>query len=254
MPHSAVLLHKLAASFALSPEEQSAILALPFQHRSFSARNDVVRERDRLSQCCLLISGIACRYAVTADGRRQIFSFHLAGDIPDLHSLHLDAMDHSFAAVTPITVGFIPHSVLRDFMRIYPRISDLFWRDTLIEASIFRAWMTGLGVRSALARLAHFFCEIVTRLKSVALIGDHQQTIPFPIPQTLLAEALGLSNVHVNRTLNLMRTTGLLCMERGKLAIKDWDRLREAGDFDPAYLHLRPPPTAGKAASGTTVH
>lgn len=155
-----------------------SVSALPFQVRSFPARSDVVRERDRSSQCCLLLKGISCRYKITSDGRRQIFSFHLAGDIPDLHSLHLDAMDHSFGAVAPITVGFIPHAILRNFLRTHSRISEVFWRDTLVEASIFRAWMTGLGARSAAARTAHFFCEIVTRLRSVP------RTRPSQVPTT----------------------------------------------------------------------
>jgi CRP-like cAMP-binding protein len=239
MPHNTVLLRKLNATFDLDHAERDAIAAIPFQLRSFAARHDVARERDSVTQCCLLLDGVACRYKIVADGRRQIFSFHFAGDIPDLHSLHLDAMDHCLGAVTPITVGIVPHATLREFMRAHPRISDVFWRDTLIEAAIFRAWMTGLGARSAYARMAHLFCEVVTRVRAIELVASDASTIPLPISQTVLAEALGLTAVHINRTLNALRADGFVTVDRGVLVINDWNGLQRAGDFDPAYLHLR---------------
>jgi len=235
MPHNAVLIRKLETNFSLDREEVDAIAAILFHIRSYTARYDIVLERDRPSQCCLLLEGIACRYKIVAGGRRQIFSFHLPGDVPDLHSLHLDTMDHCLATVT---IGLIPHATLREFMRTNPRIAEVFWRDTLIEASIFRAWMAGLGARGAYVRVAHFFCEMVTRLRALDLVERAACTVPMPLTQTIMAEALGLTPVHINRTLGALRENGLLTIVDGQMVILDWDRL-QVGEFDPTYLHLR---------------
>jgi CRP-like cAMP-binding protein len=124
-------------------------------------------------------------------------------------------------------------------MANHPQIADVFWRDTLIEASIFRAWMTGLGARSAYGRMAHFFCEMVTRFRAVQVAEQDAPAIRLPLTQAILADALGLTAVHVNRTLNSLRRDGLLTVHRGVLSILDWNGLQKAGDFDPAYLHLQ---------------
>jgi CRP-like cAMP-binding protein len=238
-PTQAILIRKLDAIFELAPAERDAIAAIPFHVRTYAAHQDVARERDHPSQCCILLGGVACRYKMVGAGRRQIFSFHFAGDIPDLQSLHIEVMDHNFASITPITAGFVPHETLRAFLRDHPRIADVFWRDTLIEASIYREWMAGLGARSAYARVAHLFCEIMVRQKAVDLIAEDAHEMPLPLTQTEMADALGLSPVHINRTLQVLRAEGLIAGARGTLIVRDWHGLQKAGDFDRAYLHLR---------------
>ena len=98
-------------------------------------------------------------------GKRQIFAFHTPGDTPDLQSIHLSVMDHSLATLVPSKVAFIPHEHVRALIRTHPRIGDIFWRDTLIDAAIFREWMVGMGRRSAYTRIAHLLCEVFVRLK-----------------------------------------------------------------------------------------
>src|SRR6186997_2840864 len=132
------LIRKLESIAPVSDDERRAITALPITVRELKADADIVRDQDRPSQCCAILEGFACRYKLLPGGRRQIMSFHIPGDIPDLQSLHLDVMDHSLATVVPTKVAFIPHEAVRTFLRAHPRIADVFWRETLIDAAVFR--------------------------------------------------------------------------------------------------------------------
>lgn len=233
--HPHPLVEKLESITDLSSAEREALAALPLRVQEVRADLDVVREGDRPSQCCLVLEGFTCRYKFTDKGRRQIFAFHTPGDIPDLQSLLLKTMDHSLGTITPCRLAFIQHESLRELFRQHPRLADAFWRDTLIDAAIFREWMLGIGRRSAKARLAHFLCEMVMRLAAIGLRQGN--AVPLPITQAEVGDALGLSAVHVNRTLQELREEGLLTWDGGVLAVADWERLKETGEFDPTYLH-----------------
>ena len=148
-------------------------------------------------------------------------SFHIPGDIPDLQSLHLEIMDHSLATVVPTKVAFIPHEAVRTFLRAHPRIADVFWRETLIDAAVFREWVVNVGRRDAYARIAHVLCEIYVRLRAVGLVDG--QAYQLPITQAELGDATGLSTVHVNRTLQELRGNGLITTPKGgRVVIEDW--------------------------------
>lgn len=231
-----VLIRKLSSLGRLSEGERQAVLGLPMHVRLFEADRHIVREGERPSQCCLILQGFTCRSKLTVDGGRQIMSFHMPGDLPDLQSLHLQVMDHDLSTITPCTLGFIPHSELRNFCERWPRLAALFWRDTLIDAAIFREWMLGMGRREAYVQIAHIICEMITKLKVVGL-GDEKTTL-LPITQTELADALGLTDVHVNRTLRELKGDGLFSWKRGTIVVHDWERLKDVGQFDPTYLHL----------------
>ncbi|HEX8164898.1 MAG TPA: Crp/Fnr family transcriptional regulator [Beijerinckiaceae bacterium] len=233
------LIRKLDSIFDLTAEERHGIAKLQVTIRNLKADQDIVRDGDRPSQCCLILEGFAFRYKALEGGKRQIFSFHIPGDIPDLQSLHLTVMDHALATLTAGKVAFIQHETMRSFLHAHPRISDAFWRDTLVDAAVFREWMVGIGRRDAPTRIAHLFCEMFVRMQAVGLAEDY--TCNLPITQTELADALGLSTVHVNRSLMALRATGTVDVAKGKLIVKDWAGLQEAGEFDPTYLHLRPP-------------
>jgi CRP-like cAMP-binding protein len=197
---------------------------------------DLVRAGDRPSRSCLVLSGFACTYKMTVQGKRQIVSFNLPGDIPDLQSLHLTVLDNSISTISPCRVGFITHEDLRDICNRYPRIASAFWRETLIDASIFREWVLNVGQREAYNRMAHVLCELLTRLRAVDLVEDH--TCDLPITQGEFADALGVTNVHVNRVLQQMRADGLIELNGDRLFVPDWDKLKQVGEFDPTYLHL----------------
>jgi CRP-like cAMP-binding protein len=233
-PHP--LVRKLESIVDLDPDEREAVRALPLMQRDLHAGHDIVREGDRPSQACLILDGWACRYKMTGDDRRQVFSFNIPGDIPDLLSLHIHTMDHALATLTACRVGFIQHSALHELFRRQPRLAGVFWRETLIDAAIFREWMVGLGRRRAPVRIAHLLCEMYTKLDSVGLAD--KKSVPLRLTQETMGDALGLSAVHVNRALMALRSKRLFTFDGRTLTIHDWEGLAKVGEFDPAYLHL----------------
>lgn len=226
-------------SIALTPpseEERTALLALPMQIARFDAYQDIVREGDRPSRCFALLEGFACASKTSRAGKRQVMAYHVAGDLPDLQSLHLKVLDNSVSTVSHCRVGFIQHDAMRALFRAHPRLVEAFWRSTLINAAVVREWMLNLGRRDAHARMAHLFCELITRLEAVGLVLD--RTCELPMTQIELADALGITPVHVNRTLRDLKAAELVTLSGRRLSVLDWDGLKTAGEFDPAYLHL----------------
>lgn len=239
MPATDMLVRKLRSIADLSAEEEKALLDLPVRLTELRPGQDFARDGETVGECCFLIDGFMHRYKMLENGRRQILAIHTPGDMPDLHSLALLIMDHSLAALVHSRVGFISHERLRAVMRDLPGIAEAFWRDTLIDAAIFRAWITGLGQLSAHDHLAHFLCEIFTRMSAVGLTNENWCDLPFT--QAILADALGLSTVHVNRTLQELRSEDLIALSGKRLTILDWAGLARTAQFDPTYLHLRKP-------------
>jgi CRP-like cAMP-binding protein len=177
---------------------------------------------------------MAFRYKITEGGKRQILSFHVTGEIPDLQSLYLGTMDHSLSTLTPCTLAFITHQSLHALFQEQPRLTGVLWRETLIDAATFREWVVNVGRRQAPARMAHLICELFVRHQAVGLVTD--DSFEFPITQGELADAMGLSPVHVNRTLQELRGRGLIRGGR-HLTILDWEGLKQVGEFDPTYPH-----------------
>src|SRR3954451_229100 len=151
--HLDPLIRRLESIAPVSDDERQAIAALPITVRDLRADQDIVRDQDRPSQCCVILEGFACRYKLLPGGRRQIVSFHIPGDIPDLQSLHLEIMDHNLGTVVASKVAFIPHETVRLFLRAHPRIADVFWRETLIDAAVFREWVVNVGGPGASGRM-----------------------------------------------------------------------------------------------------
>ncbi|BDL41781.1 Crp/Fnr family transcriptional regulator [Methylorubrum sp. GM97] len=233
---TAMLIRKLESIAALTDEQRHAIENLPVRTYNLAARQDIMRDGNKPSYCCLIFDGWVCRYKLLGDGRRQIFSFHVPGDIPDLQSLHIPTMDHGLATMTKASVAFIPHESLRDLTLRHPSIGALFWRDTLVDAGTFRAWMIGMGRRSSFEHMAHLFCELYLKLQAVGL-AEHYR-FPLPMTQIDLADALGLTCVHISRVLKEMRGRGLITLKDHTLIIEAWNELRGIAEFDPTYLHL----------------
>lgn len=233
-----LLARKLASVAALTGEELEAIRKLPLTVREIPARQDIVRLGDRPTHCCLVMAGLAFRYKVLGDGRRQILNFHVPGDIPDLQSLHLTTHDHNFAALTALTIGFIPHAAVHQLNARFPRVAGALWRDTLIDAALLRERIVSIGQRDGLSRTAHFLCEMFVRLQVVGLADAGSMLLP--ITQNEIADALGMSFVHVNRMIKELRERGLINVERQMVVLVAWESLKVLADFDPVYLHLAP--------------
>jgi CRP-like cAMP-binding protein len=232
----AILIRKLSGADGLSDAEQEAIRSLPVTIRTVAARQDIVQEGGPSSSCCIILDGWTCCYQMLEGGRRPILAIHVPGDLPDLQSLHLPVPDFGMTALTQATLAFVPLAELRKLMAALPNLSAALWREALINAAIHRAWMAGLSHRDARGRLAHLLCELYLRLSAAGHANGY--AIPMPLRQTDLADALGLTSVHVNRVLKDLRGNGLISLHGRRLEIRDWSGLRAVAEFNPQYLHL----------------
>lgn len=231
------LTRKLEQFARLSGDDRAALERMASrQLRRVEPRQDVISEGDRPEMVNLVVDGWACRYKLLEDGRRQIVSFFVPGDICDLNVFILRRIDHSIAAITPVVLAEISRELLEETTLGHARITQALWWETLVTTSIQREWTLNVGQRDATERLAHLFCELFLRLRSIGLTdGD---SCDFPVTQAALADASGLSHVHVSRTLTALRDSGLVSLRRRRLTIPDLDALMDAALFNPNYLHL----------------
>jgi CRP-like cAMP-binding protein len=229
------LLHRLERRARLADADRQALEALPHAVRAFPAGAHFVRDGDRPETCSLLISGFACRYKITGDGARQIVSFHMAGEFVDLQNGFLGVADHGVQALTEAEAAIVPRQALRDLALGRPAIGEALWVDTLIDAAIFREWVVNVGRRDSRGRVAHLLCELSLRMQAAGLAEGHRYKLP--MTQEQLADAVGLTSVHVNRVLKQLSEEGLISRDRRTIVIEDWQRMRQAGDFNDRYLH-----------------
>jgi len=226
---------KLGRLAALDDEDMAALAALPTDVERVERHRHLIREGDVPESCCLLLEGFACRYKVSANGARQIVSFHLAGDILDSQHLLLEVADHNVQAITDATVAWIPKPALLRLVWQRPAIGTALWRDSLIDASIFREWVLNVGRRDARSRVAHLICELAARCEAAG-VGT-AESFELPFTQEQIADATGLTSVHVNRMLKTLESEGAISREHRSYRVGDWDRLRRIAEFDTTYLH-----------------
>jgi len=234
------LLLKLRARDEVSPREEEVLRDAVAEIETFRAGKTIIRAGVQLNRSALLVAGLVARQKDLADGQRQIMEFHVPGDFTDLHGFPLKSLDHDLAALTPATIGFVPHAALRRITEEEPHLTRLLWLSTLIDAAIQRERILSVGRRAALVRIAHLLCELRLRFELIGLAdaGGYQ----LPLTQIDLADAAGLTPVHVNRMLRVLRERGLATFRGGRVTIHDWARLQEAAEFDPAYLHFQHQP------------
>ncbi|CAL76126.1 putative transcriptional regulator, Crp/Fnr family [Bradyrhizobium sp. ORS 278] len=203
------------------------------------AGQELAREGDAALSVLMMLSGWAARYKMLEDGRRQIVNLALPGDTCDAQVYFVKRLDHSIAALTPVSYAELDRERFESLIACDRRLAEAFWCETLSNAAIQREWTLNLGRRDAYERVAHLLCEVMTRLRTVGLIDGASCT--FPITQTDLADATGLSVVHVNRTLQELRSAGLIVLRDRTLTVPDFKALMEAAMFDPEYLHYGSP-------------
>lgn len=223
---------------ALRPLSESAVAAL--EHavleglQRAGAGEELISEGDRIDSVRVVLSGWLCRYKVLEDGRRQIVNFVLPGESCDAHAYLLSRIDHSIASMTPVAYADIPRSHFESMTAKDRSLAEAFWCETLVNNAIQREWAINLGRRVALERVAHLFCEIFERLRPVGLIDGSSCSLP--VTQTDLADATGLSVVHLNRTLQELRASGLIVLRERTLTINNLDALKDAAFYSPSYL------------------
>ena len=239
-PEHARLIAKFESVSTLDAIDREAIASLPLRTRSVEAGADVLAAGNHAGDCCFVVEGLLCRYAVTGAGGRQIVSFHIPGDLPDRDSLHLERLDYSIGAMSAARVAFMPRPALARLVATFPNVAMAMWRDSVLDGGVYRQWLTSVGRRKAKQRLAHLICETFARMEAVGLADPGH--FHFPVTQGQLGDALGLSAVHINRTLQELRTEGLLSWKGPVVTIPDLAALALVGDFDAAYLQLKPTP------------
>ena len=245
---STPFIRKLEAFGPLPDRDKRALELATGRTRRVGAGRALVREGDSPTECQLILQGFAYRHRTLDDGQRQIMSFELPGDLCDLHGFLLGRADHAVATLTPCMVATLPHEVLADWLEARPAVARALWRGTLVDAAVFQTWLLNIGRRTARGRIAHMLCEVLQRLQAVGLAEDGGGTLP--IPPAEIADALGLSVVHVNRTLRRLHGEGLITSDDEQVTIADPPGLQAAGGFDPAYLFLGGGAGASNASGG----
>ena len=231
------LLTHLSCIGELSREDSDAVRALPAEIADIPRLKDILRAGDVPDTSVVVLKGFLVRYTGRPDGSRQIHSFYIPTDSPSLETLNIDYMDNNLGAVVDSRIGVIAHADLFALMDERPNVRRLIWRETLIQAAVFREWLMRNSSMPAHAAMAHLFCEIMTRARAAGVA--HGDSCDLPVTQEMLGEALGITSVHINRTLQLLRQGGLADLKNGRLHVSDFDKLAEFADFDPHYLHLR---------------
>ena len=245
---SNVLIKKLENFGPLSEEDRSHIRRISARPHIVEANTDIIREGDRPSKVQLIMSGFACRYKILPDRSRQIVGFLVPGDFCDLHVFILDAMDHSIATLAKTAlVSICRNDILSMIDR--PAISRALLLSTLVDEAVLREWLVNIGQRPAEQRIAHLFCEMFLRLEVVGMANG--TTFKLPVTQADIGDAVGLSTVHVNRSLQALKEQGLITFRRGAVVIPDMALLRAASGFRSNYLHLKHVrPTDANAPAG----
>ncbi len=230
------LVRKLNAFIPLKADGEQAIDALASRRvKSLLRGHDMISEGEDPKTVNLIVDGWACRYKILEDGRRQILAFFVPGDLADLHVYILDAMDHSIGSITPLQFAMISPAEFERLGDEHPRVLRALWWDSLLGASIQREWLVSVGQRNAVESLAHLACELFLRLKMVGLAENG--LCRFPLTQSDIGDALGMTQPHVSRTIKDLNATGVATIQRGTLRVNDLNGLRRLAVFNPNYLH-----------------
>lgn len=220
---------------ALSEEERRVIEDSLSAVRTVPARSCLSRRGELVNHSTLLIDGFICRYLDDREGYRQLVSMHVPGDFVDLHGFPLKRLDHDIVTLSQCTIATVEHRTLAEIQHRHPRLTRWLWFSTLLDAAIHREWIFRLGRLGAEGRVAHFFCEMNERLEMVELASEGRFMLP--ATQADVAEACGITGVHVNRVLRLMRERELATFRGGEVRILDRKRLAALAEFDPIYLY-----------------
>ncbi len=245
-----IFLKRLVLRSDLTAEEQAAITALPGEWTQIGPQRDLASPGQAMNHACLMVNGLAARFDQLANGQRQFNALHIPGDMCDLHSVPAPITGWGIQALTVTTYLRIPHEAIRELIADRPAVALAFWRDTIVDASILAKWVSALGRRGAEARLAHFLCEVAVRLEQS---GAGTRTVfRLRATQMHMADFLGISTVHVSRSLQALRGRGLVEVEDYTYRIPDFEALAHFAEFDPTYLLLHEPsihPQQGRSAA-----
>lgn len=253
MSHVALqrFLNRLLLRSQLSASDRAAVLKLPFAQQRVDLHRDVIVPGTTVEHCLLVASGWAARFDQLASGYREIVAVYLPGDMCDLHSLAVPTAGWGIQALGNTEFLQVPHASLRTIVERSPDLGRAFWRDTTADASILAKWVCNRGRRQSLRRLAHLLCELGIRSEQA---GTGTRTLfELRATQNQLAEMLGVTPVHTNRVLQMVRQSQLVSTVGTMIHVHDWEKLVRLGEFDPAYLLLDRIPERSGSAGRLTV-
>ena len=228
---------KLSGLAELTATDAAALVRATAFPRRYAARQDLIREGDEPGPMFVVLEGWVCRYKILPNGTRQVMAFLMPGDACDLHIKLLAEMDHSIQAVTTALVATIGRGEMRDMMHNHPNIASAMYSAQLVDEGIMRAWIVSMGRRTSTERVAHLICELYLRARSIGLADEGEFALP--LSQLILADALGMTAVHINRVLKELKLTGAMSLKRGSVVILDATKLVQIAGFDENYLHRR---------------
>jgi len=232
-----MLIRKLRMHSKIDPREESEFRELSIRPRALAPGEDLIREGDHPHRSAVVLEGWVARYATLPTGQRQYLSLHMPGDWPDAQGLYLERMDHAVCALGAATIGTVRHDQLHALFDRRPAAGAALWRETLVDAAIFRQAIVNNSARGAVQRFAHLLCELYLRGRRAGLV-DGESGMTVPLVQEQLGEVLGLALVTINRALKAIRSTGAADLRQQRLIVADWQKLVTFADFDPAYLHV----------------
>jgi CRP-like cAMP-binding protein len=221
---------KLNSFVELSPAELECLAGLQKSPVRLKRGKELVHEGQTGHKAYILQGGWACSFKLLPDGGRQIIGFPIPGDCIGLRSVLLRTSDHSFSALTDVVVSGVEAPRMLRLFNEFPRLAAaILWATSRDEAMIVEH-LVSIGRRSALERTAHFFLELSERLRLVGLATDKEFTCP--LNQYVLADALGLSAIHVNRVLRQLRESQLLTLRAQMVSIHDPVALKQLAGFE----------------------
>jgi CRP-like cAMP-binding protein len=225
----------------MTREDQQALSNAVSPPRAVAPNVDLIREGARADSLFIVVEGWACRYATTRSGARQLPALLVPGDIPNIDTLMLDRLHNGVRTLTAATVVALPRERALALAAEHPGIARTFTWLAIVENACLSRWALSLGRQSAKERLAHLLCELSVRLDAEE---EGESSFPFPLTQEHIADALGLTPVHVNRTIQQLRCEGMVVSAHRTMTLPNVAALRRIGGFDPGYLHLEPPAAA----------
>ncbi len=224
---------------ALSDSDKAAVLELPSEINQFARNRYIIKDGQTSEYCTVPVSGLAFRYKITSKGSRQIVAVIYPGDIIEFHQVFSGVTDHSVQALTQCDVAFIHQVAFRALVFTRPAIANALTINTLIDASIYREWIVNIGRRDARAKVAHFICEFASMLDAKST--EPSQPYRLPMTQEQIGDAVGLTGIHVNRTMRGLIKDGLLQQAHRVITIPSWDLLKAESGFNRRYLNLEAP-------------
>lgn len=203
---------KLSGFAPLTPAEKAALTAATASPCAYNAKHDLIREGDRPGPVFIVLDGWVCRYKILPNGSRQILAYLMPGDSCDLNIGLLAEMDHSIQTITPASVATVDRLQMDTLFDRYPGIAKAMYLGQLVDEGTMRAWITSMGRRVSIERVAHLMCELYLRALNIGLTLE--PPFALPLSQTMLADSLGMTPVHLNRVVKELRSSGAMTLKR----------------------------------------